>query len=779
MNSARTRGTEMSRSIRFRSNRFQVSSATSCLALPSLALWFFCGASCAGDEEQDPNAGMDGVNSEASVSSTGSGTGPAGSSTMGSTSGSGATPSSTVGSSATSTATVPPPSGTSSTTPTMSDSVPGQDTPPNGTDNQGGFDETPGATDDTIPPDDSDPDTMPGADDEAAPGVGMEGTDDDMGAEPDSMDPVLGPGVGGDGFYRMEALDRGVVAVPSQGGIYVGWRMFGYEYEPNDANGVSYNVYRDGELIANVTDSTNLLDPDGTAASRYSVALVLGQDEQGVSPESTPLEENFIRIPLDSPGPNHANDASAADLDGDGQYEVILKWEADNGKDNSQSGTTSDVYLDALQLDGTRLWRINLGPNIRAGAHYTQFIVADLDGDGRAEMGVKTAPGTRDGSGEYLSMGPAANDDDSAIYRNGDGYVLSGPEYFTIFDGLTGLELATQNFAVPRGNVGDWGDTYGNRVDRFLATAAWLDDSGLPSVIMARGYYTRTTLTAWNWRDGQLTEHWTYDSMSNSGPYSGQGNHSLSVANVDDDLGQEIIYGAMVVDHDGTAKCSSNMLHGDALHVSDFLPDRPGIEVFGPTENGGKPKWYVYDGNTCEIVSQGQVTDDDVGRGVAADVNANNPGAELWASSGVSLTAVSDGSNVGGTPASINFLAWWNGDELRELEDGNAVTTYDGQVLLQCQQCSSNNGTKSTPTLVADLLGDWREEVVWRESNNSALRIYTTTDVTQRRIYTLMHDPQYRAAISWQNVAYNQPPHPGFFIGAGMPEPPKPDIRTQ
>ena len=598
----------------------------------------------------------------------------------------------------------------------------------------------------------------------------------------------VGGGVGGtggdtngpsaDGFYHLERLNRGVVAVSVDGGVYLGWRMFGYEYSSSNPESVSYNVYRDGALVANATDSTNYLDADGTAQSSYTVAPVFSDVEGAASEPVMPLGENYVRVPLESPSANshHAGDGSAADLDGDGDFELVLKWEANNAQDNSNSGVTDNVFLDGLELDGTRKWRIDLGPNIRAGAHYTQFIVYDLDGDGKAELTVKTAPGTRDGTGAFLSLGPAANDDDAEVYRNSEGYVLSGPEYLTVFSGETGAELATVDFDVPRGSVSAWGDDYGNRVDRFLATAAHLDDTGVASVVMARGYYTRTTLTAWNFREGELSQLWKFDSNQAGDSWTGQGAHSLSVANADDDPGQEIIYGAMTVDDDGTGLCNTALNHGDALHVTDLVPSRPGLEVYMPHEYEDRPTYSLRDAATCEVINQGPSSDDDVGRGVAADVTAANPGAEMWASNGVPFMSASSGQTISGSPNSINFLIWWDADESRELEDGTAVQKFGGGNLQTCSSCSSNNGTKSTPVLVADLLGDWREEVIWRETDNSALRIYTTTAVTARRIYTLMHDPQYRVAISWQNVAYNQPPHPSFHIGGDMENPPEPDI---
>ncbi|MEY2929621.1 MAG: hypothetical protein RL033_370 [Pseudomonadota bacterium] len=599
--------------------------------------------------------------------------------------------------------------------------------------------------------------------------------------------PPLTPPIRPPGFAVVEALDRGMVAVVQPGGVYVGWRMFGDEYDRDQPELVSYDLYRDDQLIANVTDSTNFFDAQGTPSSGYSVAFV----REGVAGlRSTPIQawaQNFQRIPITPPGANYtANDSSVGDVDGDGDFELFLIWQPNDSKDNSQAGVTGDVFIDALEMDGTQLWRINLGPNIRAGAHYDQIVVIDADGDGRAEMGVKTAPGTRDGEGNLLRLGPAATDDDSQIFRNADGYVLTGPEYFTIFEGATGRELSTVAFDQARGNVNAWGDGYGNRVDRFLATAAYLDDTGLPSIVMTRGYYTRSTLTAWNWRDGALTRLWKFDSDqtprdANNQPFTGQGAHSLSVANVDADPEQEIIYGQMTVDHDGRGMCSTGRGHGDSLHVGDFVPSRPGLEAFMPAETTSMPFWSLRDPATCQILQTSDQTGQDVGRAVADDISAANPGAEFWASAGVALRSATTGAVLGGPqPNSINFLIWWDADELRELEDGNSIRKLGvNQPLQACAECSSNNGTKSTPTLVADLLGDWREEIIWRETGGAALRIYTTTAITERRIYTLMHDPQYRAAISWQNVGYNQPPPPSCHSGAGRAAPPTPDIRIR
>jgi hypothetical protein len=596
-----------------------------------------------------------------------------------------------------------------------------------------------------------------------------------------------GTATGGNGFYQMEKLTRGLVAVQVSGGIYVGWRMFGFEYDAANPANVAYNLYRGDTKIATVTNSTNYLDASGTSTSTYTVRPVIGGTEGSASEMVTPWEQNYLRIPITPPSNIYsANDGSVGDLDGDGNYELVLKWDPNDAKDNSQAGVTSNVYLDGIRINGTgtRLWRINLGPNIRAGAHYTQFIVYDLDGDGKAEVACKTAPGTKDGTGAYLKMGPAANDDDSAVYRNSDGYVLSGPEYLTVFNGQTGAEMATVAFDVARGTVSSWGDSYGNRVDRFLSSAAYLDNTGLPSFIMARGYYTRTTLTAWNFRDGKLSQLWKFDSNQtpNDGKghnYSGQGSHSMTVANVDDDPGQEVMYGAMAVDNDGKGLCSTGYNHGDAEHVGDLIPSRPGLEFFMCNEDGSHPAYHIRDAKTCQIIQQGPVNGADTGRCVSDDILASNPGAEMWSSSVDGLLSSTSNANVGNKPGSTNFLIYWDADETRELEDGTSISKYGGSSLLSCSQCASNNGTKSTPTLTADLFGDWREEIIWRESNNTALRLYTTTAVTTRRIYTLMHDPQYRMEVTSEQTAYNQPPHPGFHIGNGMAAPPSPNIKVR
>ncbi|PGH48216.1 rhamnogalacturonan lyase [Streptomyces sp. Ru87] len=569
---------------------------------------------------------------------------------------------------------------------------------------------------------------------------------------------------------QMESLDRGVVSVYTGSGNLVSWRWLA-----TDPDDVAFNVYQDGTKVnsAPVTESTNFLHEGAAASADYTVRAVVDGAEQDDSPPAVGFAGGYKDVPISPPSSSHeANDASVADLDGDGDLDFVLKWQPTNAKDNSQAGTTDNTYLDGVTLEGERLWRIDLGRNIRSGAHYTQFQVYDYDGDGRAEMAVKTADGTVDGEGTVIGNG-------SADHRNGDGYILSGPEYLTMFDGRTGAALDTVDYVPARGNVGNWGDTYGNRVDRFLAGTAYLDGTR-PSLIMARGYYTRAVIAAWDFRDGAFERRWTFDSdSSGNGGYAGQGNHSLSVADVDQDGRDEILYGAAAVDDDGSCLWNTGYGHGDAGHAGDLVPSRAGLEYYKVDEDASKPGSWMADARTGEILWRTDPAGDN-GRGVAADVWAGSPGAEAWSSADSRMRSAS-GSETGRKPSSANFLSWWDGDPVRELLDGTRIDKYgtDSDTrLLTGEGVASNNGTKSTPALSGDILGDWREEVVWRTSDNRALRIHSTPHETDRRITTLLHDAQYRVALAWQNTAYNQPPHPSFFIGDGMAEAPRPDVTT-
>nr|WP_306954764.1 rhamnogalacturonan lyase [Streptomyces sp. B4I13] len=575
---------------------------------------------------------------------------------------------------------------------------------------------------------------------------------------------------------QVERLDRGLTSVHTGSGNLVSWRWLA-----TDPNDVAFNVYRGGTRLNSspLTASTNYLDGGAPDSADYTVRAVVNGVEQAPSEHALQFRTGYKDVPISpppggtSPGNSsytyEANDASVGDLDGDGALDIVLKWQPTNAKDNSQSGYTGNTIVDGIKLDGTRLWRIDLGRNIRSGAHYTQFQVYDYDGDGRAEVAMKTADGTKDATGAVIGSS-------SADHRNSSGYVLSGPEYLTMFNGQTGKAMQSVDYVPARGTVSSWGDSYGNRVDRFLAGTAYLDGSR-PSVIMARGYYTRTVIAAWDWRNGQFTRRWTFDSNAHSG-YAGQGNHQLSVADVDGDGKDEVVYGSMAVDDNGNGLWTTRNGHGDAMHVGDLDPSRPGLEEFKVDEDGSKPSSWMADARTGQILWSTPATGDN-GRGVSGDIWSGSAGAESWSS------LVSGVRNPKGTvvasrkPGSTNFLAWWDGDTTRELLDGTHIDKYgtSGDTrLLTGSGVHSDNGTKSTPSLSGDILGDWREEVIWPTSNNTALRIYSTPHQTNTRITTLLHDTQYRTALAWQNTAYNQPPHPSFFIGGSMPTPPRPTV---
>lgn len=604
---------------------------------------------------------------------------------------------------------------------------------------------------------------------------------------------------------QMEVLDRGVVAVRNADGkVFVSWRLLGTE-----PYGLAFNLYRikgDRENTSAkavklnkkpITETTNFSDQtaDSNVVYSYYVSTVTKGKEHEKSSSFTlqPGNASYFSIALHTPAGYSPNDGSVADLDGDGEYEIVLH-QTGRGRDNSQAGKTDPAIFQAYKLDGTLLWTINLGRNIREGAHYTQFMVYDLDGDGKAEVAMKTADGSIDAKGNVIG-------DSTKDWRNDRGYILSGPEYLTVFDGLTGVALATTDYIPPRypGTQTPtteqlkemWGDGYGNRMDRFLAAVAYLDGK-TPSLVMTRGYYTRSVLAAWNFRDGKLSHLWTFDSDDDppgNRPYRGQGNHNLSIVDVDGDGRDEIVFGAMTIDDNGKGLYSTRLGHGDALHVTDLDPSRPGMEVFDIQERFDDAGANFRDAKTGEVIwkkASVKAGDDGEGpgRGLALDVDPRYPGYECWVT-GAGITGMFDckGNKIAEQTPACNMGIWWDGDVLGEILNSTNIEKWDyvnGKTnrLLDASLfgCRSNNGTKSNPVLSVDLWGDWREEVIYKTADNNELRIFTTSIPTRHKFYTLMHDPQYRLSIAWQNVAYNQPPHTGFYLGEGMKNPPKPDI---
>ena len=621
---------------------------------------------------------------------------------------------------------------------------------------------------------------------------------------------------------QMERLGRGVVALPQSKGIFVSWRLLGTD----DAR-TTFDVIRDGKTIAEGLSVTNYSDEEGTVSSIYKVVSRVNGVVVETSGEVSPWAEAYLKLSLDRPatgalgGEYTPNDCSVGDVDGDGEYEIFVKWDPSNAKDNSQGDKTDNVYIDCYKINSQLLWRIDLGVNIRAGAHYTQFMVYDFDGDGRAEMICKTAPGSKDGQGNYVNQ--AATDekirlaDNSKDWRTSAGRINGGQEYLTVFNGQTGAAIHTIAYYPNRNAKAElseaegsfnWDDRsgkkdrgdYGNRGERYLAAVAYLGGPDAnPSGIFCRGYYTYAYVWAVDFDGSQLKHRWLHRSDSKT-QYSvvgadmvesakitapaatssdgsgsrtmyGNGNHNLSVGDVDGDGRDEIIWGSAALDDDGKLLYATGFGHGDAIHLSKMDPDRSGLQVFQVHEEKGTYSWDLHDAGTGEIIFRGGNSGKDNGRGMAADVIPKSRGFEFWSSDERSQRNVQTGAVVNDKNTSVNFRMYWDGTCFDQTLDGNTLDAWNGsswQRLMTFYNYGSSstcNGTKKTPNLQADLFGDWREELVlWDSSNSSTLNIFTTTIPTAYRVPTLMHDHTYRMAVAWQNTAYNQPPHLGFYL---------------
>nr|WP_081798125.1 rhamnogalacturonan lyase [Neobacillus dielmonensis] len=708
---------------------------------------------------------------------------------------------------------------------------------------------------------------------------------------------------------QLEYLDRGLVAAQTSEGIFLSWRLLANEVKGSSETGltgVNFKVYRDGKYVATVEDSTNFLDKEGTSASNYYVRSFLDGKELDQSATIKPWQQSYVDLKLNKPADGvtpkgeaytySANDMSVGDVDGDGQYEFFVKWDPSNSKDVSQKGYTGNTYIDCYKIDGTLLYRIDLGVNIRSGAHYTEYLVYDFNADGKSEVMFKTAPGTKvikydqDGkviSEKFITMPQKdidagySNQDDYRMstedyynhvvnmfmnwhkqeevvkgnwpssleeafgiepkykyplseqdaksladyfmdvyapsrsgnnkLREFEGFILEGPEYLTVFNGETGEEMDTIDYKPGRYDDGlMWGDYAmariepGNRVDRYLASVAYLDGEK-PYAVFARGYYTRANVVSYSWDGKHLKEHWAVDSgwtpMSNpfnDGPHgkdgtnpvfgtlTTQGAHSLSAADVDGDGKQEIVYGAATIDNDGKSLLYSSMDtmppqsaapgttarlgHGDALHVTDIDPNRPGLEIFMVHEGAAyAPYGYsLRDAKTGEVI-YGGYTGKDTGRGMIGDVDPSHPGLETWA---VGLWTA-DGTKISDKAPGSNMNIKWAADMTTQIVNGsgNSTPTIDDWkkgTVLKAEGTRTNNSTKGNPSLVADVFGDWREELLVRTADSSAIRMYFSTDVTNHKLYTLMHDPQYRAEVARQNTTYNQPSYTSFYFGSDM-----------
>ena len=582
---------------------------------------------------------------------------------------------------------------------------------------------------------------------------------------------------------QMEKLDRGVVALKASSGNFVSWRFLGTDDEAT----TTFDLLRNGSRVKTNLYVTNCVDASGTATSTYQVVTKVNGEPVDTSEAVTAWGAISKTLTLDRPAGGSTasgdytyspNDMSVGDVDGDGQYELFVKWDPSNSKDNSQDGITGNVIIDCYKIDGTKLWRVDLGQNIRAGAHYTQYMVYDFDGDGLAEMMCKTAPGSKDGKGAYVNQ--AATDaaikaaDNTKSWITSSGRMDGGQEYLTVFNGLTGEAIhtiaynpnrnATSTLSEAQGTF-NWAigktDTHGyNRGDRYLAAVAYLDGPDKPaSGVFCRGYYSYAFIWAVDFDGQNLKPKWfsehrsgtayavtTYDSDGRStkknytpaaatGKTSGSrtmfanGNHNLSMADVDGDGCDEIVWGSAALNNDGTLLYATGFGHGDAIHLADHCPDRPGLEVFQIHEESPYG-WDIHDAATGEVLYSATGSGDN-GRGIAGQFDANVRGSLFWSSNDGSARSTVTGEVKSSSHGSSNFRIYW---------DGN---------------------------LQADILGDWREEVILHNGSNQII-IYSTNTATNYRMPTLMHDHTYRMGICWQNVAYNQPPHLGYYLPDAM-----------
>lgn len=578
------------------------------------------------------------------------------------------------------------------------------------------------------------------------------------------------PGAGGDGTggssVDTAALEscRGVVAVASGDGVYVGWRL--KALDPPD---IAFNVYRDGVQVndAPVTDSTNYQDDEGSVGATYDVRPVLDGVEQGTSEAFSALSNDYISIPLQNPDGKQGRLVGTADLDGDCDFDFIVKlgnrdYDVTQWDQDSEGETFT---LEAYTNEGTFLWRRDLGPNIRPGVWHSPMAVFDFDGDGKAELALKA--GEID---ESLGGDGDLNDDGITDYSDDLGNVSPNDfdgniEYLEVWDGETGETRAR----TPWIDAGPWGSD-GNRYNRNMMAPAYLAGEGEnPSIVITRGGNSRNEIHAYDLVGNELVERWIWSIGDGGGNYG----HNVRTGDIDADGRDEFLFFSRALDHDGTEMWNTNEAHGDRFHLTDIDPDRPGLEIFYIQEFGGTYTHPVHlrDAETGDFIWGPEGDWGDVGRGLCANIDPT-PGVECWASAGDLYSAT--GESLGDRPNTPNMAIWWDADLLRELIDQNRITKPGAGTPLTASGCS--HGTRNIPMGYGDVVGDWREEAWWLCDGNSELRVYISTDVADSRIYSLMQDPIYRTSVGAMMMGYVQSTQTGFYIGEEMDTPPTPYV---
>lgn len=486
-----------------------------------------------------------------------------------------------------------------------------------------------------------------------------------------------------------------------------------------------------------------------------------------------------------------ANDMSVGDLDGDGQMEIVVKrllrvlkssgsgssdyWLNGENPQAVPSYIRHHIVWDAYKLDGTHLWRLKSGPNIMLG-NSSNFGVADLDGDGCAEVVTRTAEGFVFGNGEEI--GDTNNDGRTDYRREGKQYMNAGPEFFSVIDGKTGRELARAN-DIPRGNSSEaWGDDYWKRAASLRLGIASFDGEH-NQIFLGRGVYARIVVEGWSYADGELNRLWHFDSSDSknnankdgkpNSKYAGQGNHSFSVADLDGDGKDEVMYGSCAFDDDGHGLWSTGLGHGDAQHVGKFLPDREGLQVYHCLE-GGVTMVALHDAKDGSIIWKKDAAEaNDMGRCCVGDIDPDSPGCEFWYYK--SNAFAQDATDLGYKPHSCNMMIWWDGTLNRQFLNESIIQSQKlGRTFTIYRYGGAFvNGTKSTPGFYGDILGDWREEMVLADGTMlNEIRIYSTWYPTDYRLNWLMTDHTYRMSALNENVGYNQPTHTGYYIGSDM-----------